>query len=101
MWWGRGGGCLGTGWQANAWPTHSCVAGLQAGAEVWRDICSGAAERQPSLLCRFVLLAHGDLKAFHFHYWWVGAAACLPACLPACTHGEAPTMQHAACVTTH
>lgn len=46
-------------------PTHP----PQAAAQLWQDITSGAAEQEPSRLCRFQLLAHGDLKQFHFHYW--------------------------------
>jgi hypothetical protein len=34
---------------------------------------SGAAEAQPHLLQRFLLLVHGDLKHFVFSYWWVPA----------------------------
>eukprot|EP00798_Chlamydomonas_sp_ICE-L_P015222 gene15222-21301_t len=42
----------------------------QLGSEVWADICSGAAEKDPSLLSRFSLLTYGDLKQFHFQYWF-------------------------------
>lgn len=41
----------------------------QVGQQVWADILSGAAEAQPQLLNRFLLLAYGDLKHFVFHYW--------------------------------
>jgi hypothetical protein len=41
----------------------------QVGAQIWADIVSGAAEAQPHLLCRFLLLAHGDLKHFVYTYW--------------------------------
>lgn len=43
----------------------------QISAQIWRDILSGAAEEQPHLLQRFLLLVHGDLKHFVFTYWWV------------------------------
>mmetsp|Transcript_31027 Transcript_31027/g.80814 ORF Transcript_31027/g.80814 Transcript_31027/m.80814 type:complete len:884 (+) Transcript_31027:49-2700(+) len=42
----------------------------QAATQVWCDILSGAAEQDPARLCRFWLTAHGDLKHFHFHYWF-------------------------------
>jgi ubiquitin-like modifier-activating enzyme ATG7 len=45
---------------------------LQVGAQVWSDLLSGAAESQPQLLQRFLLLVHGDLKHFVFTYWWGG-----------------------------
>eukprot|EP00195_Chlamydomonas_chlamydogama_P004652 CAMPEP_0202920432 /NCGR_PEP_ID=MMETSP1392-20130828/76854_1 /ASSEMBLY_ACC=CAM_ASM_000868 /TAXON_ID=225041 /ORGANISM="Chlamydomonas chlamydogama, Strain SAG 11-48b" /LENGTH=678 /DNA_ID=CAMNT_0049613927 /DNA_START=212 /DNA_END=2249 /DNA_ORIENTATION=- len=40
------------------------------GARIWSDIISGAAEERPELLSRFVLLSHGDLKHYVFHYWF-------------------------------
>ncbi|GFR41415.1 hypothetical protein Agub_g2098, partial [Astrephomene gubernaculifera] len=42
----------------------------QAAAEVWRDVVSGAAEAEPWRLTRFLLLVHGDLKHYKFHYWF-------------------------------
>ncbi|MEW5309568.1 MAG: hypothetical protein WDW38_001449 [Sanguina aurantia] len=42
----------------------------KAAHQIWQDICSGAAVADPSKLCRFLLLTHGDLKQFHFHYWF-------------------------------
>jgi hypothetical protein len=45
-------------------------AALQAaGRQLWADILSGAAEEQPQLLGRFLMLAYGDLKHFVFDYW--------------------------------
>jgi ubiquitin-like modifier-activating enzyme ATG7 len=41
-----------------------------AATQLWSDIADGSAERDPSLLCRFVLLAFPDLKAFTFRYWF-------------------------------
>ena len=38
-------------------------------ARIWADIKSGAAERDPSLLCRFLLLSHAELKSYRFYYW--------------------------------
>ena len=43
---------------------------LLAEAErVWADILSGAAEGDPSLLTRFLLVCYADLKRFAFYYW--------------------------------
>ncbi|KAG2455180.1 hypothetical protein HYH02_000996 [Chlamydomonas schloesseri] len=42
----------------------------QVAAEIWADICSGAAEAEPWRLCRFLLLLHGDLKHYKFNYWF-------------------------------
>ncbi|KAG2499228.1 hypothetical protein HYH03_002807 [Edaphochlamys debaryana] len=42
----------------------------QVASQVWADILSGAAEAQPWRLCRFLLLVHGDLKRYTFHYWF-------------------------------
>ena len=41
-----------------------------AAAQLWSDVHSSAAERHPSRLGRFVLLAFPDLKAFTFRYWF-------------------------------
>ena len=43
---------------------------MQVAAEVWADICSGAAESEPWRLTRFLVLMHGDLKHYKFNYWW-------------------------------
>ncbi|KAI8475829.1 MAG: E1-like protein-activating [Monoraphidium minutum] len=51
----------------------------QAGARVWADICSGAAEAAPELLCRFLLLTFGDLKRYVFTYWFAFPALKPPA----------------------
>lgn len=51
----------------------------QAAARIWADIQSGAAERSPELLCRFLVLAFGDLKHHHFHYWFAFPALKPPA----------------------
>ncbi|BDA47717.1 Ubiquitin-like modifier-activating enzyme atg7 [Coccomyxa sp. Obi] len=37
---------------------------------IWRDICSGAAEADPALLSRFLLISYADLKLFRFYYWF-------------------------------
>jgi len=41
----------------------------QAAAQIWADVMSGAAEQQPALLSRWLLLVYADLKHFVFHYW--------------------------------
>lgn len=38
---------------------------------LWADVASGAAEADPRLLNRFLLLAHADLKAYRYCYWRV------------------------------
>ena len=38
---------------------------------LWADMSSGAAEADPRLLTRFLLLAHADLKAYRYCYWCV------------------------------
>lgn len=44
---------------------------VQAAADkIWGAICSGAAEADPALLQRAVLLSFADLKIFRFFYWW-------------------------------
>jgi ubiquitin-like modifier-activating enzyme ATG7 len=55
-------------------------------AQLWADVRSGAAELDPSCLCRFVLLAFPDLKSFTFRYWFAFPALKLDApvtCSPA------------------
>ncbi|GLI68826.1 hypothetical protein VaNZ11_013331 [Volvox africanus] len=42
----------------------------EAAEAIWSDISSGAAEAEPWRLCRFLLLVHGDLKHYKFHYWF-------------------------------
>lgn len=37
--------------------------------QIWRDIRSGAAEANPALLSRFLLISYADLKLFRFYYW--------------------------------
>ncbi|CAD7703402.1 unnamed protein product [Ostreobium quekettii] len=39
-------------------------------AQIWEDICNGGAESDPSLLCRFLLLAYADLKNYQYRYWF-------------------------------
>ncbi|GMH44869.1 hypothetical protein BSKO_12826 [Bryopsis sp. KO-2023] len=36
--------------------------------EIWDAISSGACIENPSLLCRFLLMTHADLKKYHYHY---------------------------------
>ncbi|KIY95304.1 autophagy-related protein 7 [Monoraphidium neglectum] len=51
----------------------------QAGARIWRDIVSGAAEASPELLSRFLVLTFGDLKRYEFTYWFAFPALKPPA----------------------
>jgi len=41
----------------------------ECAARIWGDIRSGAAERDPSLLSRFMLLGHAELKSYRYYYW--------------------------------
>ncbi|XP_033647359.1 ubiquitin-like modifier-activating enzyme ATG7 isoform X1 [Asterias rubens] len=45
---------------------------------IWRDITSGAAISDPSLLSRFLLLTYADLKKYHFLFWFAFPALCSP-----------------------
>jgi len=49
-----------------------------AAVQVWEDICSGAAEHDPALLGRFVMVSFADLKKFSFFYWFAFPALHLP-----------------------
>ena len=42
---------------------------LAEAEQVWADLLSGAAEADPSLLTRFLLVCYADLKRFAFYYW--------------------------------
>ena len=42
---------------------------MQAAQQIWQDILSGEAVRNPSSLCRFLLLSYADLKLFRYYYW--------------------------------
>ena len=54
---------------------------VQAAADkIWGAICSGAAEADPALLQRAVLLSFADLKIFRFFYWWGAPLPRPPAC---------------------
>ncbi|XP_056129135.1 ubiquitin-like modifier-activating enzyme ATG7 isoform X2 [Lampris incognitus] len=44
--------------------------------EIWDAIQSGAAVKEPSILCRFILLTFADLKKYHFYYWFCFPALC-------------------------
>ena len=42
---------------------------MQAAQDIWQDMLSGEAVRNPSSLCRFLLLSYADLKLFRYYYW--------------------------------
>eukprot|EP00064_Thunnus_orientalis_P019600 superscaffoldBa00004970_g19723 len=46
--------------------------------EIWDAIQSGAALKDQSILCRFILLTFADLKKYHFYYWFCFPALCFP-----------------------
>jgi len=47
------------------------------GNQIWEDIVSGRAIDDPSLINRFLLLAHADLKHYRYYYWFAFTAAYL------------------------
>ncbi|GAB4827065.1 Autophagy protein 7 [Ancistrocladus abbreviatus] len=44
---------------------------------IWDDVHSGAAEKDPALLSRFLLVSFADLKKWSFHYWFAFPALVL------------------------
>ncbi|XP_062315499.1 ubiquitin-like modifier-activating enzyme ATG7 [Osmerus eperlanus] len=44
--------------------------------EIWDAVQSGVALKDPSVLCRFILLTFADLKKYHFYYWFCFPALC-------------------------
>ena len=42
---------------------------LSEAERIWADIRSGAAEADPQLLTRFLLVCYADLKRYAFYYW--------------------------------
>ena len=45
------------------------------GNQIWDDIVSGRAIDDPSLMSRFLLLTHADLKHYRYYYWFAFTAA--------------------------
>jgi len=45
------------------------------GNQIWEDIISGRAIDDPSLISRFLLLTHADLKHYRYYYWFAFTAA--------------------------
>ena len=45
------------------------------GNQIWDDIISGRAIEDPSLISRFLLLAHADLKHYRYYYWFAFTTA--------------------------
>lgn len=45
------------------------------GSQMWDDIVSGRAIDDPSLISRFLLLTHADLKHYRYYYWFAFTAA--------------------------
>ena len=41
----------------------------QVASQIWSDILSGAAEQNPAVLCRFLLLSFADLKKYTYLSW--------------------------------
>uniref|UniRef100_A0A8C2WQH5 Ubiquitin-like modifier-activating enzyme ATG7 n=1 Tax=Cyclopterus lumpus TaxID=8103 RepID=A0A8C2WQH5_CYCLU len=76
--------CLATGTLYNtntldAFKTTDKKALLEKEAkEIWDAIQSGAALKDPSILCKFILLTFADLKKYHFYYWFCFPALCFP-----------------------
>ncbi|XP_072026829.1 ubiquitin-like modifier-activating enzyme ATG7 isoform X2 [Amphiura filiformis] len=63
----------------DAFKTSDKINILQLAAiQIWKDITSKEAIRDPSLLSRFVLLTFADLKKYHYYYWFAFPALCAP-----------------------
>ena len=41
----------------------------QVAMQIWQDVLSGAAEANPALLGRFLLLSYAELKSYRYYYW--------------------------------
>lgn len=50
----------------------------EEGQQLWNDITSGAALKNPALLSRFLLLVFADLKKYHYYYWFAFQAFFYP-----------------------
>lgn len=49
-----------------------------AGRQIFADIQSGRAMRDPSLLSRFILLTYINIKKYHYYYWFAFPALAFP-----------------------
>jgi len=47
------------------------------GCQIWDDIACGRAITDPSLISRFLLLTHADLKHYRYYYWFAFTAVCV------------------------
>lgn len=56
----------------------------QIASQIWEAIRSGAAERDPALLTRFLMTSHAGLKNYKYFYW------CAVLCCSAMTLGGPP-----------
>lgn len=56
---------------------HPTIFLLQVAQQIWQNIVSGEALRQPATLNRFLLLTYADLKHYKFFYWQVAHATSL------------------------
>ncbi|XP_063072142.1 ubiquitin-like modifier-activating enzyme ATG7 [Engraulis encrasicolus] len=51
-------------------------------SEIWKEIQSGAALQNPSILNKFILLTFADLKKYHFYYWFCFPVLCFAEAIP-------------------
>ncbi|KAL5004908.1 hypothetical protein ScPMuIL_018364 [Solemya velum] len=48
------------------------------GGQLWKDITSGDAISNPTLLSRFLILTYADLKKYRYYYWFAFPCLCSP-----------------------